>query len=72
MHLHREMLQKQTDLYPVRVGDTLKLADPKTGEPIFVTLVTLVDARDGLFRIEIQAPPHIQAQGIKVIRGRTR
>jgi hypothetical protein len=55
---------KQTDLYPVRVGDTLKLTDPKTGEPIFVTLV---DARDGLFRIEVQAPPHIRAQGIKVI-----
>ena len=45
---------KQTDLYPVRVGDTLELTDPKTGEPIFVTLV---DARDGLFRIEVQAPP---------------
>ena len=55
---------KQTDLYPVRVGDTLKLTDPKTGEPIFVTLV---DARDGLFRIEVQAPPHIQEQGIRVI-----
>jgi hypothetical protein len=48
----------------VRVGDTLELTDPKTGEPIFVTLV---DARDGLFRIEIQAPPHIQTQGVEVI-----
>jgi hypothetical protein len=36
----------------------------ETREPIFVTLV---DARGGLFRIEIQAPPHIQAQDIKVI-----
>jgi hypothetical protein len=25
-----------------------------------------VDARDGLFRTEVQAPPQIQAQGIKV------